>query len=47
MILECTHAVWDFSGLQPHVVSIYMSLFSLRLSHESFSLTVLSFAERW
>lgn len=21
MILECTHAVWDFSGLQPHVVS--------------------------
>lgn len=30
VILECTHAVWDFSGLQPHVVSLLcLSFFSI------------------
>jgi len=51
VILECTHAVWDFSGLQPHIVSVSVTLFvfSGNMSHENFSELVISmsFAERW
>ena len=49
MILECTHAVWDFSGLQPHVVSLLRIsfFFSRNVSHVLTDYIYIHFAERW
>ena len=47
MILECTHAVWDFSGLQPHVVSLCPCLLGMCLLGTCLNLFMSFFAERW